>query len=407
VSPRELFLLPVGSGPAALDVLPDLARALDGEGPALMPVPAGAGPEPTRPGGHLSADEDSPDDPTALVVSTSGSTGDPKGALLSVSALRASAAATHDRLGGAGTWLLALPPQHIAGLQVLLRSVLAGTAPQVMDLRDGFSPNGFAAATSELGRRPGLGRTYTSLVPTQLTRLLEAGGAALEALASYDAVLVGGAATAPAAVQRARAAGVAVITTYGMSETCGGCVYDGRPLPGVWWRAESDGRVELGGSVVARGYHGRTGHPAFRTEADGVRWFRTDDVGETGRDGSLQILGRVDDVIVTGGMKVSPALVEAALSGQPGVREVIVIGVADRDWGERVVAIVVPDPVGADGSSVAPPKLALLHRAVSEHVASYAAPRQLLLLEAIPEIGPGKPDRVRLRQLAAEAHGGR
>jgi O-succinylbenzoic acid--CoA ligase len=363
-------LLPVAGGDAALDALPALARALSGAGPALLPVPATEGVQP-KSLGVLSPGEDDADDPTALVVSTSGSTGHPKEALLPISALAASAAATHERLGGPGTWLLALPAHHIAGLQVLLRSVAAGTSPQVMDLRNGFSPNGFAAATSELTSRPGAARSYTSLVPTQLTRLLDAGGAALTALASYDAVLVGGAATAPDTIRRARAAGVAVVTTYGMSETCGGCVYDGQPLSGVRWRTDASGRIELGGPVVARGYRGAPGHPAFTTDPDGVGWFRTDDAGEGGENGALRVLGRLDDVIVTGGLKVSPAVVEGALGS------------------------------GQDGS--APVLLDLVQERVSERVAAYAAPRQLLLVEEIPLIGPGKPDRSALRAQAIRA----
>jgi O-succinylbenzoic acid--CoA ligase len=279
-----------------------------------------------------------------------------------------------------------------------------------MDLREGFSANGFIASTQELTLQPGTSRRYTSLVPTQLTRLLEAGGDAVDALASYDGVLVGGAATTPAAVQRAQAAGVAVVTTYGMSETCGGCVYDGRPLTGVSWRTEDDGRVELGGAMVARGYRGRPGDPAFRLDPDGSRWFRTDDIGVAGADGILEILGRLDDVIVTGGLKVSPALVEAALAGTAGIRDVVVVGVPDRDWGERVVAVVVPEPSSGDGATlgVAPPGplLAAIHQRVADQVAPYAAPRQLVLVDEIPLLGPGKPDRMALRALAARARPG-
>ena len=399
------------AGPAALTILPALRRALAGGGPVLLPVPTAGPGRVTEPDlSPLAPDEDDPDNPTALVVSTSGSTGDPKGALLPVSALRASAAATQDRLGGAGSWLLALPGQHIAGLQVLIRSILAGTAPVVMDLREGFSANSFIASTHELTRQAGTGRRYTSLVPTQLTRLLEAGGDAVEALASYDGVLVGGAATTPAAGQRARAADVAVVTTYGMSETCGGCVYGGRPLPGVSWRTDDGGRVELGGAVVARGYRGRPRDPAFRLDPDGSRWFRTDDIGETGPDGTLQIIGRLDDLIVTGGLKVSPALVEAALAGTPGIRDVVVVGVPDRDWGERVVAVVVPEPAsgdgGAPGSASPGPRLAAIHQRVADQLAPYAAPRQLVLVDEIPLLGPGKPDRMALRALAARARPG-
>jgi O-succinylbenzoic acid--CoA ligase len=400
-------MLPVPAGPDVLGIRPELERALAGSGPALLPV-ALDDPRRTTPAGGpdltpLAEDEDDPDDPTALVVSTSGSTGDPKGALLPASALRASAAATDDRLGGPGTWLLALPAHHIAGLQVLLRSILSGSSPHVMDLREGFSPNGFVGATNDLAQATD-GRRYVSLVPTQLIRLLRAGAEAVEALASYDAVLVGGAATAPAAIHQAQAAGVAVVTTYGMSETCGGCVYDGRSLRGVWWRTEDDGRVELGGAVVARGYRGRPGDPAFRVDPDGSRWFRTDDHGEADLDGTLRILGRVDDVIVTGGLKVSPALVEEAIASDPGVREVVVVGAPDRDWGERVVAVVVAEPRAADDRRpTAPLQLATLHRRVAERVASYAAPRQLVVVDAIPLVGPGKPDRLALRALAAAA----
>jgi O-succinylbenzoic acid--CoA ligase len=401
VTTRAVELLPVPSGAAAAQVLPALAAALRGEGPVWQPVAEDAVTSADRAAGHLEPAEDDPADPTALLVSTSGSTGEPKAALLPVSALVASSAATEERLGGAGTWLLALPAHHIAGLQVLLRSVAAGTAPMVMNLRDGFSPNGFAAATADLRSRPGANRTYTSLVPTQLTRLLDAGGEPLAALTSYDAVLVGGAATAPSAVRRARAEGVTVVTTYGMSETCGGCVYDGRPLTGVRWRTSGDGRVELGGAVVARGYRGRPGHPAFTVDDDGTRWFATDDIGTGGEDGHLRVLGRLDDVIVTGGLKVSPALVESALSEHPGIRDVVVVGVPDREWGERVVAVVVPDAGGAGGAS--PPDLAALHRRVADLVAPYAAPRGLVLVEQIPLIGPGKPDRAALRTLAARA----
>lgn len=391
--------MPVTGGDAVLDLLPMLERALAGEGPALLPY-AAEGPAPhAQLSGALAAEEDVADDPTALVVSTSGSTGEPKGALLSRSALLASAGATNTRLGGPGTWLLALPAQHIAGLQVLVRSRLAGTTPVVLDRADGFSPNGFASATEALALRPGSGPRYTALVPTQLHRLLETGGDPLAALTTYDAVLVGGAATSATAIERAQDAGVAVVTTYGMSETCGGCVYDGRPLSGVWWRTEDDGRVELTGGVLARGYRGRPGDPAFRTDGDGTRWFRTDDVGEAGEDGTLHILGRRDDVIVTGGLKVAPSVVEAALEGHAGVGDVVVVGAPDEDWGERVVAVVVPRGESVD--------LAALQQRVAEAVASYAAPRQLVVVEAIPLIGPGKPDRAALRSLAVAAHRGR
>ena len=170
-------------------------------------------------------------------MATSGSTGRPRLVVLRPAALRASAAATAARLGGPGRWLLALPADHVAGVQVVVRALLAGAPPVVQDLRGGFRPAGFAAATARLGP----GRRYTSLVPTQLLRLLDAGGAALDALLGYDAVLVGGAALDAGLRARAEAAGVRVVATYGMTETAGGCVYDGVPLDGVRIRLDGAG----------------------------------------------------------------------------------------------------------------------------------------------------------------------
>jgi O-succinylbenzoic acid--CoA ligase len=214
---------------------PPSAHALDG-GPAVVPLDAAAPPyarvpPPLAPDHPTSDNHEAtlPTDPgDGVLVGTSGSTGRPRLVVLPATALRASADATAARLGGPGRWLLALPADHVAGVQVVVRALLAGAAPVVQDLQGGFRPDGFAAATARLG----LGRRYTSLVPTQLLRLLDAGGAALEALRGYDAVLVGGAALDARFRARADAAGVRIVTTYGMTETAGGCVYDGLPLSG-------------------------------------------------------------------------------------------------------------------------------------------------------------------------------
>jgi O-succinylbenzoic acid--CoA ligase len=394
---RPLVVLPVPEGPGVLALLPALERALSGDGPALLPVPADDPAAIARlrsaadVDSPLAPDEDDDADPTAVVVSTSGSTGVPKGALLPVSALRASAAATEARLGGPGRWLLALPAQHVAGLQVLLRSVAAGTTPEVLDLRGGFDPAAFVAATGRLADSP---RRYTSLVPTQLVRLLDE-PSAHEALTSYDAVLVGGAATPQPLLDRALAAGVRAVTTYGMSETCGGCVYDGRALDGVRVRIDAAGRVLLGGPVVARGYRGRPGltREVFPRDGD-LRQFRTDDLGEVGPDGLLRLAGRADDVLVTGGLKVAPGAVEDVLAGLPGVRECLVVGVADPEWGQLVTAVV----VAADPSR--PPLLEELRAAVLRVMGAEAAPRRLVVVDALPLRGPGKPDRAAAARLA-------
>lgn len=364
-----------------------LAAALDGTGPAVLPVEDAA---PDGDGGTV------PDD-VALLVRTSGSTGAPREVMLTAAALRASAEATHRRLGGPGRWLLPLPPAHVAGLQVLVRSLVAGTEPAV--LGGPFRPDAFAAATRAL---PGPTRRYTSLVPTQVHRLLaDAEGRA--ALASYDAVLLGGAASPPGLVGRARDAGARVVTTYGMSETCGGCVYDGEPLDGVSVALDDDGRIRLAGPVLAAGYRGRPDLDAELFERrDGVRWLRTSDLGRWAApagDGParLEVLGRADDVLVTGGVKVAPAAVERVLATQEGVGEVLVVGVPDPEWGQALVAVVVPDPAAPV------PELAPLRRAVTERLTAPAAPRHLVLVDALPLRGPGKPDRRAAADLAGRS----
>ncbi len=373
--------LAVPMGPAVLDVLPDLERALAGGAPVL-PFPAASAP-PAVPGA-LHERDDLPDD-TALVIGTSGSTGTPKLAVLTTSALVASSSATHDVLGGAGRWLLTMPAHHIAGLQVLLRSLAAGTTPVVVDLASGFTPAAFAAASRHVTG----GRAYTALVPTQLSRLLadEEGRAAA---AAYAAVLVGGANTPVPLRDTAADAGLHVVTTYGMSETAGGCVYAGRPLPCSSARVDEDGRVLLGGATLASGYLGRPDltEAAFLTEEDGARWFRTDDVGRLAADGVLHIDGRVDDVINTGGLKVVPrAVEEAVLAHVPGVREAVVVGTTDPQWGQAVsLAVVALGPLSVD----------TVREALRPHLPRHALPTRLLVLDALPLTGPGKPDRAAL-----------
>jgi o-succinylbenzoate---CoA ligase len=377
--PRELQPLPVPSGTGALDVLPALRRALDGEGPALLPVAADAPGQAQHLIGPLNPGEDAEHDPTALVIATSGSTGTPKGVLLPAGSLRASAEATHRRLGGPGEWLLAMPAHHVAGIQVLVRALIAGTTPRAVDTSDGFRPDGFAAAARELpaSDRP----RYTALVPTQLSRLLNDGGEGLDALRGFDAVLLGGAATPPALLARARDSGVRVTTTYGMSETSGGCVYDGVPLDVTEVDVDGElGPIRLAGPMLARGYRNQPDAAAF---AGG--WFRTGDLGRFA-DGELEVLGRADDMIITGGEKVAPLPVERVLAEQPGVHEVCVLGVPDPEWGQAVVAAVVADPA-------ARPDEEALRAAVRERLGAVATPKRVALVDELPLRGPGKPDR--------------
>lgn len=307
-----------------------------------------------------------------LGVPTSGSTGEPKTVLLDAAALTTSAEATHERLGGPGTWLLALPTSHIAGVQVLVRSIVAGTTPGVLDMSKGFRAMGFAHAARPVLAQPG--RHYTALVPTQLSRLVVGEGPGLESLRQFDGVLIGGAATPPKLLQQARALGVQVVTTYGMSETAGGCVYDGEPLRDV--RVRTDDVIEISGPVLALGYRGSP-------EPFG-EWFRTGDLGRL-RDGRLEVLGRADDVIVTGGEKVPPVLVERALSTVEGVLEACVVGVPDDEWGQVVAAVVV-----ARGDE---PSVDELKAAVADAVGRAAAPKLVRFVSELPLRGPGKVDR--------------
>ncbi len=307
---RELRTLTAPTGEAVLtSLVPALAAALDGAGPALLPLPTGG----TRGTVLRALDPARPmeSDDVAVVVPTSGSTGEPKGVMLSARALRHSAQTTHDRLGGPGQWVLALPVNHVAGLTVLVRSLLARTRPEVVDLYGGFSVSAFAAATARL--QPGV-RHYTALVPTQLRRLLDAGSDVSSHLTAYDGVLVGGAALTTELHDRARASGVRVVTTYGMSETCGGCVYDGEPLAEVDVEVRDDGRVTIGGPVVFAGYRLR---PDLTAAALVDGRHVTQDLGRLAPDGRLEVLGRADDVIVSGGENVPGGARRARPGGPP------------------------------------------------------------------------------------------
>ncbi len=306
-----------------------LEQVLIGHAPALLPLPAegdhGSALSSLRVGEVI-------EDDVAVVVTTSGTTGAPKGALLTAAALTASAAATHDRLGGPGRWLLALPPYHIAGVQVLVRSLLADSTPVELDVSNGFDIGQLPSAINELGS----GRRYTSLVATQLAKALT-DPAASAALAGLDAVLIGGGPAPQPVLEAAAAAGIRVVRTYGMSETAGGCVYDGIPLDGVEVRIDDDGRITIGGATLAKGYRNPPDPDPFAEPG----WFHTDDVGAVDDSGALSVLGRIDDAISTGGLTVLPQPVEAALRTHPAVADCAVFGLADERLGQRVVAAVV------------------------------------------------------------------
>lgn len=312
--------------------------------------------------------------PEPWVVETSGSTGRPKRVLLPRSSVLASVEASARRLGASGQWLLALPASYVAGLQVMCRSLVAGHEPVLLDDHGSFAEA--AAAMTGADR-------FVSLVPTQLHRLLSSDA---DVLAGFHTVLLGGGPIDPSLRARAAAAGVRVVATYGSAETAGGCVYDGLPLDGVALAIGSDGRVRIGGPTLFAGYDG---DPELTAEALVDGWFLTSDAGRLDEDGRLQVLGRLDDVVVTGGVNVPAPAVAARLREHPRVRDAEVLGVPDEEWGNRLVAFVVGS-VSLDE---------LRDWVAAERPRSWA-PRQLVALDAVPLLANGKPDRITLRGLA-------
>ncbi len=385
---EDLRRLTIPAGPAVQQVLPALREMLAGRGPLILPMAPGERLEPATRSRYLR-------DVTGLAVGTSGSTGAKKRAVLPTAALRASIDATHDRLGGPGPWLLALPAHHIAGLQVLLRSLVAGVDPVVAP--DGLPfPTGFAAAAAQL-RAQGIDhpRWYTAVVPAQLPPLLDDPHASA-ALRRCAGVLCGGAALSSALRDQAQSAGVRLVTTYGMSETAGGCVYDGTPLAGVATSVQAD-RIWLGGPTVAAGYldDPQRSAASFVLDAAGTRWFGTDDLGEVGPDGRLIVLGRRDDIINTGGYKVHPAVVETAIAAvtAPGT-QAVVTGLAHPRWGHVVVAATALPARGIAAADLAPfIRTDELRPRLRELLPRYAVPRLIVQLPSLPSIGPGKVDR--------------
>lgn len=399
------------------------------------------------------------DSSIALVVGTSGSTGIPKRTALTARALAASAAATENFFGSnsdaASQWLLALPAHYIAGAQVLARSVLAGTAPVIarsVTEPVHFSPEVFLQAVERMSSA----RRFISLVPTQLHKLLESadanphlGAEIHEALGSFTGILLGGAPASADLLAASTALGLNTVTTYGSAETAGGCVYSGSVLPGVRVELVPEegmpeesmptapdiegkpapvGRIWISGAHLASGYIGDAARTAehFFTAADGTRWYRTDDYGllspahdldstTNGLDSAahgntahsseprLQVLGRSDDVLISGGVKISARAVATVLEEHPAVREACVIGLPDARWGTAIAAAVTLVP--SAGTAAAPTEngpapneelCGLLRARCAEKLGAPAAPKQLSILPDFPLTSTGKPDRAEI-----------
>ncbi|WP_347565903.1 AMP-binding protein [Mobiluncus mulieris] len=347
-----------------------------------------------------------------LIMQTSGSqTGTGHLVAISAAALVSSARSTLAMIGE-GRWILALPVNHIGGLQVLTRSLIAGTKPVIVDTTSGFNPKQLVRAVERATSDPGI-PAYISLVPTQVSRILDEGGEPVEALAKLHTILVGGAAFTTFLADRAKAAGWHVVETYGMTETCGGCVYDGMPLVGTQVSTVGD-TVWITGTTLMEDY---LEIPAPGEETPWIqmgprRWFKTSDTGRM-EGPRLIIQGRTDDVINTGGVKVHASAVEEAALTVPGVGRICVVGLPDARWGELVTALVVPgqdvdvdllaplmgSPAslgvrGADGQRVEPDSLAArIRTAVGAELGAAHAPRVIIIVQQLPLLGPGKVDR--------------
>lgn len=314
----------------------------------------------------------------AAVVATSGTTGERKGVELTFSGLAASGTAVADAVaGGTAGWLCCLPVHLVAGLAVVGRTWATGTAVTV---HAGFDPT----AVVEAARH---GAAFVSLVPTMLRRLLDS---VPETVAGFEHILLGGGAIDPALLVRARDAGATVSTTYGMTETWGGVVHNGHPLPGVELRLDPPaddgavGEILLRAPMLMRGYRLWPEGTAAAIDADG--WYRTGDLGRFDPEagGRLWVVDRLGDVVNTGGVKVSPTEVERVLAGHPAVADVCVAGRPDPEWGQRVVAFVVPIEPGS------PPSLDDLRAFARDQLPAAKLPREVVVLPAIPRTPGGK-----------------
>ncbi len=371
----------------------DLARvragledALRGSGPAIIVLDdASLSPAESRTAlPQLVADD------IAVVIETSGSSGEPKRVGLSAEALLASARASHGRLGGPGQWLLALPANYVAGLQVLTRSIDSGV--DFIGLPGGpFTPEAFCRGVAALDHD----RRYSSVVPYQLARLCEfaeASGSARDILGSLDALLVGGQATPADLIDSVRRLGISVVTTYGSTETAGGCVYDGIPLPGVALELDEAGELMISTHMLASEYvSGAPSTPRF-LERDGSRWYRTGDTAEL-VGGNLRVTGRVDRVLISGGVKVSLEAIES-VAATVVAGGVVAVSVVDETWGARPVLVI--EGTGSDDLE------SQVRAVVLETSGRVAVPDRIIWVSSIPVLASGKPNLVAAAALASQ-----
>lgn len=375
---------------------------------------------------------------SALIMTTSGTTGTPKGARLSAATLRASIDSTHTALGGPGRWLLAVPAHHIIGMQVLLRSLHTGYPPVTMPIDDGFQLAALPDAITELleghhtqpqpqsqpqtqSQPQPQRRHYASLVPNQLDTLYQdlhssrpdtrrTAEKALHACAQLDAILSGGAPLPQHIDDYLTAAGLTIVRGYGSSEVAGGVLFDGRPGPATQIRVDpTTHRISISGDTLADGYVGMETHPDWTVESSGDncesddqsnsrRWYHTHDLGHWTADGRLIIDGRLDEAINSGGIMVIPQPLEKLLLTHPQVKDCAIIGLPHPHFGHRVTAVIVPE----DGAT--PPTLDEICGVLESTFDYYSLPKDLIILPHLPHRSNGKLNRQLLVSLAQQKH---
>jgi O-succinylbenzoic acid--CoA ligase len=406
--PRKLkaVTVPPGMG-GVLNLAAAIGPALDGSGPAIVPIPTSppavvdqilAALKPDQPEFPIESND------IAIVCATSGSTGAPRGVLLTQDALIKSAAAFGNRFGTDNRWVISMPAHRIAGIMILARSWLHGNPfeidPSVGGARP-FEAAAFAATTMRAKRLSNAdGRALmVSLVPTQIARLLDAGKVGLETLQTYDLILSGAAATPQPLLKRLRDEGVNVAVSYGMSETCGGCVFDGQPIDGVSISIGTQddvepGRISISGPVIASGYR-------LRPDLDSLSFIDhrlvTQDVGKLDSHGLLHVLGRLDDVVIVGGVNVALSAIESIIRHHPMISDVAIIDIADELWGSLPVAYVVTRSHDQNTYELEQE----IRQVVSNQIGRAATPRRIRFVNQLPMLDSGKIDRISLRLQAA------
>ena len=387
---RALVRIPVAPGPRGVqDLLAALSDAFNGT--AIAPVPVTSVTvsdtyvaqilQAIRPEIALESDG------VAVVLTTSGSTGSPRGVLLSADALTASAQGAAELVGipaADSAWLVGIPVTSAGGFAVVVRSWLAGFEPETLPSVGGavpFRTEDFVSCTRQLTQRASGRALLTSLVPTQLARILD-DAEGRSTLGAYSAILVGGARFDSSIRERAQAAGVTVLSTYGLTETCGGCVYDGKVFPGVSVRIAPDGEVLIQGDVLALGYRLDTALTAQRF-IDG--WLHTGDIGSMD-EGTLSIVGRRDDIVTVKGVNVATGVVERVISAISGVDACAVIATPHEIDGYRLTAFIVSRQ---DLTSI-------ITATVAEQLGPVAAPSSISAIASLPVLPNGKTDRAAL-----------